>query len=82
MWHYNHTILLIFFIGSLVYISWILLFLKKRRKLDFIRFQQSSFEKSNIIQLITGMQEIKLNNCEQQKRRDWEKIQSKLNYIK
>ena len=78
MWTYNRSILLIFFIGSIFYISWVFLFLKKRRKLDFMRFQQSSFEKSNIVQLVTGMQEIKLNNCEQQKRWNWEKIQAKL----
>jgi ATP-binding cassette subfamily B protein len=78
MCSYNLTILLIFFIGSIIYILWILLFVRRRRKLDFMRFQQSSFEKSNVVQLVTGMQEIKLNSCEQQKRWDWERIQAKL----
>ena len=31
-----------------------------------------------MIQLVQGMQDIKLNNCERQKRREWERIQVKL----
>jgi len=52
--------------------------MKYRRELDNKRFAQSAGEQSNIIQLITGMQEIKLNNCEKQKRWQWERIQVKL----
>jgi ATP-binding cassette subfamily B protein len=75
---YHSGILLIFYIGSIVYIGWVLLFLKKRRELDFKRFDQASANQSNIVQLITGMQEIKLNACEKQKRWEWESIQAKL----
>ncbi len=52
--------------------------MKKRRDLDHKRFAQMSSNQSNIIQLITGMQEIKLNNCEKQKRWEWERIQAML----
>jgi len=52
--------------------------MKRRRELDFKRFAQMSDNQSNIIQLITGMQEIKLNNCEKQKRWDWEHIQARV----
>jgi len=75
---YHPGILVVFVIGSLLYIGWVLLFLKKRRTLDYKRFQQASANQSNIVQLITGMQEIKLNNCEKQKRWEWERIQAKL----
>lgn len=75
---YNLGILSIFIFGSVLYIGWVLLFLKRRRELDYKRFQQSSANQSNIIQLITGMQEIKLNSCEKQKRWEWERIQIKL----
>jgi len=61
-----------------LYSLWIWLFMKKRRELDFKRFTQMSENQSNVIQLITGMQEIKLNNCEKQKRWDWEHIQARL----
>lgn len=74
---YHMNILIIFFIGSTVYIGWILLFLKKRRELDYKRFQQSAANQSNVVQLISGMQEIKLNGCEKQKRWEWERIQAK-----
>ncbi len=75
---YNLLIFGIFLAGSIIYIFWVFLFLKKRRKIDYIRFQESANNQGNMIQLINGMQEIKLNNCEKQKRLEWEKIQTKL----
>ena len=75
---YNWSIFLIFLFGSILYVVWVLLFMSKRKKLDYIRFKESAANQNSIIQLITGMLDIKLNNCEQQKRRDWEEIQSKL----
>jgi len=75
---YSVKILLIFLIGSALYIAWVLLFMRKRREVDYKRFAQMADNQSNLIQLITGMQEIKLNNCEKQKRWDWEKIQARL----
>ena len=76
--YYNWMILGIFLLGNILYIVWVLLFMKYRRELDYKRFAQSAGEQSNLIQLITGMQEIKLNNCEKQKRWQWERIQVKL----
>jgi len=52
--------------------------MKYRRELDIRRFSQSAGEQSKLIQLIQGMQEIKLNNCEKQKRWEWERIQVRL----
>ncbi|MCX6222326.1 MAG: peptidase domain-containing ABC transporter [Bacteroidia bacterium] len=75
---YSWTILLIFLLGSALYVAWIVLFLKRRRELDFHRFRQLSENQAKLIELITGMQEIKLNNCEKQKRWEWERIQARL----
>jgi len=75
---YNIIILGIFLSGTILYIGWVLLFLKWRRKLDYMRFQEAANNQSNIVQLIGGMQDIKLNNCEKQKRWEWERIQAKL----
>lgn len=76
--YYNLTILTIFFLGNTLYVIWILAFMKYRRILDIKRFNQSAGEQSKLIELIQGMQEIKLNNCEKQKRWEWEHIQVKL----
>jgi ATP-binding cassette subfamily B protein len=73
---FSIKIFLIFLVGSLLYFSWVILFMKKRRDLDNKRFTQLSSNQSTIFQLITGMQEIKLNNCEKQKRWEWENIQA------
>ncbi len=78
MAYYNLTILSVFLFGNTLYILWILLFMRYRRKLDNARFAQSSANQSNMVQLITGMQEIKLNNCEKHQRWKWESIQIKL----
>lgn len=75
---YDLLILGIFLLGTFLYVGWILLFLKWRRKLDYMRFQEAANNQSNIVQLIGGMQDIKLNNCEKQKRWEWERIQAKL----
>jgi ATP-binding cassette subfamily B protein len=75
---YNWLIFFVFLLGSTLYIGWIFLFLKKRRELDFKRFAQLSDNQSKLIQLINGMQEIKLNNYERQKRWEWERIQARL----
>lgn len=76
--YYNLTILIVFLGGNILYVIWILSFMRYRRKLDNARFAQSSANQSNMVQLITGMQEIKLNNCEKQQRWKWESIQVKL----
>lgn len=75
---YDWLILIIFAIGNCLYVTWIFLFLKYRRKLDIIRFEQSALEQSNLVQIVTGMQDIKLNNYERQQRWKWERIQVKL----
>jgi len=76
--YYNIKILTIFLIGNTFYILWILYFMKYRRELDIKRFNQASNEQNKIIQLIQGMQDIKLNNCEKQKRWEWERVQVNL----
>lgn len=75
---YSWTILAIFYAGSAIYAGWIFLFMKKRKELDNRRFEVAAHNQSNLYQLITGMQEIKLNNCEKQKRWEWEHIQARL----
>jgi len=76
--YYNLTILGLFLLGNGLYVTWILAFMKYRRDLDIRRFTQAAGEQSKLYQLVTGMQEIKLNNCETEKRWDWERIQVKL----
>ncbi len=76
--YYNLAIFAVFFIGSLLYFFWVTLFLKRREKLDYKRFAVVSQEQSKVIELINGMQEIKLHNAEKQKRWGWEYIQARL----
>ncbi|PCH69504.1 MAG: ABC transporter ATP-binding protein [Bacteroidetes bacterium] len=75
---YDVTILVIFLAGSVLYTLWLLFFLSRRRVLDYKRFNQMKENQNNLIQLITGMQEIKLHNSERLKRWQWERIQAKV----
>ncbi|NDW13785.1 peptidase domain-containing ABC transporter [Bacteroides sp. 214] len=75
---YNWVVFLIFLTGSAIYVAYVWLFMKKRAELDNKRFAQQSANQSSVVQLIAGMQDIKLNTCEQQKRWEWEQIQAKL----
>lgn len=76
--YYSPSIFLIFLTGSILYILWILYFLKRRKELDYKLFSERSKEQSTVIELINGMQEIKMNNAEKQKRWKWEFIQARL----
>ena len=75
---YSMSIFAIFLVGSVLYFAWIMLFLNKRKDLDYKRFTQMSGEQSKVMELINGMQEIKLHNAEQQKRWSWEYVQARL----
>ena len=76
--YYNKLICCIFIVGNALYLFWISFFMKYRRILDIKRFNMSALEQSKMIQLVQGIQDIKLNNCERQKRWEWERIQVKL----
>lgn len=75
---YNLPILGIFLLGTVLYFFWISFFLKKRNDLDHKRFSQMSDERNRVMELIQGMQEIKLHNAERNKRWGWENLQVKL----
>ncbi|MBS1599968.1 MAG: peptidase domain-containing ABC transporter [Bacteroidetes bacterium] len=76
--HYNISVFLIFLAGTTIYIFWVVLFLRYRKKLDYKRFNIMAVNQTNLIQMIHGMQEIKMNNCETSKRWEWERIQAKV----
>lgn len=76
--YYNIAIFFVFAVSSALYTTWIAVFLKRRRVLNYKSFEIASKNQSSIVQLVNGMQEIKLNNCEQQKRWEWEHIQAHL----
>lgn len=75
---FNLTIFGIFMVSSLLYVGWVILFLKQRRKFDFKRFDLASRNQSSLVQLIQGMQEIKLAGAERQMRWDWERLRVRL----
>ncbi len=76
--YYDLVIFLIFLFGSALYAAWVFLFLKKRRLLDYTYFEQRARNQSKTMQMLNGMQEIKLQNCERRRRWEWEDVQADL----
>lgn len=75
---YSVNVFLVFCVGSLLYFCWVQLFLHVRRKINYESFALSSKENTATLQMIQGMQEIRLNNAEKRKRWEWEDIQANL----
>jgi ATP-binding cassette subfamily B protein len=75
---YNMAICAVFFAGTLAYAYWVRLFMQRRAFLEYRRFDEAAGNQSSVIQLIQGMQEIKLNNSERRRRWEWEAIQARL----
>jgi len=75
---YSLKILAVFLLGSLLYFLWVFIFLGRRKAIDNRRFTRQSETQSQLIQIISGIREIKLNNAERQKRWEWENIQAGL----
>lgn len=75
---YNIWIILVYLLLTLIAVGWMFLFYKQRRLLDFTNFAYRAENQSSILELLNGMQEIKLNNFETYKQNEWEDIQIKL----
>ncbi|WP_335965095.1 peptidase domain-containing ABC transporter [Galbibacter sp. PAP.153] len=76
--YYSMQIFSVFALGSIFYFAWVLFFFKRRKELDYKRFSEISTEQSKVIELINGMQEIKLHNAERRMRWGWEYVQARL----
>ena len=75
---YNRLIFAIFMLGSLFYGGWLALFLRRRKVLDYELFEQQAVNNNKTYEFITSMQEIKLQDCEQRRRWEWEDVQADL----
>ncbi len=78
LWYYDFRILAVYIILTVVSVVWSLYWMKKRKILDYFRFQQRSENQESIYEIINGVSEMKLNQFEDFKRREWEQIQQKL----
>jgi ATP-binding cassette, subfamily B, bacterial len=75
---YDPKIFFVFFIGSSLSIIWVTLFLKQKKKLDFKYFETYSKNYNKLIEIIKGVEEIKLSNSNKQKRWEWEENQARI----
>ena len=78
LFFYNKLVFSIFLIGSVVYGVWMTLFLRRRKVLDYELLEQQAINNNKTYEFITSMQEIKLQDCEQRRRWEWEDVQADL----
>lgn len=78
LFFYNKLVFAIFLLGSILYGAWMTLFLKRRKVLDYELFEQEAINNNKTYEFITSMQEIKLQDCEQRRRWEWEDTQADL----
>ena len=76
--YYDAKILIVYLFLTVMSISWSFYWLKKRKILDYFLFQQRSQNHESILEIINGVTEMKLNQFEYFKRKEWEEIQAKL----
>ncbi len=74
---YSNAIFFVFLLAGVLYVLWVIVFLKKRKQLDYKQFDVAAAEQSKTMELIQGMQEIKLHGCEKQKRWGWEHLKAR-----
>jgi ATP-binding cassette subfamily B protein len=73
---YNVPIFVVFFLGSLAGLLWILIFLKRRRTIDFKFFEAYAKNNNKVLEILGAVQDIKISNATRQKRWEWEEVQS------
>ena len=78
LWYYDFLILAVYMVLTIISVLWSLFWMRKRKILDYFRFQQRSENQESIYEIIKGVSEMKLNQFEEFKRKEWEKIQQKL----
>ena len=76
--YFDWWIFFLYFAGTVLYIIWVLAFMKRRARIDYEQFEQSSNDRSSLVQIIQGMQEIKINGSERRRRWEWEENRVKL----
>jgi ATP-binding cassette subfamily B protein len=79
--YYSWSIVLVFIIGTVLYVAYVLAFSSARRAVDYRKFADSAESQNELVELVHGMPEIKLANAEQQRRWRWEAIQARLFHL-
>jgi ATP-binding cassette subfamily B protein len=79
--YYSWSIVLVFVVGTALYIAYVMAFLRARRTVDYRKFADSAESQNELVELVHGMPEIKLANAEQQRRWRWETVQARLFHL-
>ncbi|QIH37282.1 peptidase domain-containing ABC transporter [Sphingobacterium sp. DR205] len=82
LYFYSTRIFIVFFVCTIVYIIWILIFMRSRKEIDIRQFDLSSLNSTYTVEMIQSIRDIKLNNAEQQIRWIWEDIQARIFKLK
>lgn len=81
MAYYDRAIFVVFMVGTLLHIGWAILFLRRRRVLDYKRFDLDAKKHNGLLELISGIQDIKLAAAERPMRWSWERLQARVFHL-
>ncbi|RYX98700.1 peptidase domain-containing ABC transporter, partial [bacterium] len=76
--YYNLLIFLIFVVSSVLYVFWVTRFMKQRKEFDYKVFDKNALNQNKLLQIFSGIKDIKLHNFEQESKQEWVKIQAEL----
>lgn len=76
--YYNTKIFLVYLLGATLYMLWFWFFMNKRKKLDYKRFDEAAGNSNSLLQIINGIQEIKINQSHRRRRWAWEDMRVRL----
>ena len=78
LWYYDFKILIIYLTLTILSITWTFYWFKKRKFLDYFRFQLRGENQEAVYEMLNGITEMKLNQFEEYKISEWENIQKKM----
>ena len=81
LFYYNVRIFLVFLVSSVLYGLWVSFFLRRKRLLNYRFFNKRAQNSSSTWQMVTGMEEMKLQGCADRKRKEWERVQWELSEL-
>jgi ATP-binding cassette subfamily B protein len=76
--YFDTTIFLVFFFGTIAYFLWILLFIKRRKKIDNEVFDNDITNTDILLELFDNIEDIVINGSQVRRRRKWQRFQRQI----
>ncbi len=79
MIYFSPAVFVVFVVFTLLSVGWTVLFLRRRREVDYACYSKQAENRNNLYELVNGIDEIKVNCAQHQRRAAWETVQKRIN---